>query len=236
MLHVARHLKINIRQDIKPLTHRSGMPCCMCHVKSVCMYERFHLSDVLFQMVCHVWCATLVWNWPNYSGLLTPDSAFIMALTAAATPPSLKVTVNLTHFKSSTQVISQPPKDTPTSVPISLVPSSVQSSPFLTSSSLITTLQPYYPPPHSTTSLHTTPFSSHPHPSTISTSTNLVRSLFCPGKLDRFFVIPPTTPNSVNTLLICQCLEKQVGKVSFCNCPDCPHLVTVALKTMHYLP
>lgn len=63
-----------------------------------------------------------------------------------------------------------------------------------TPSSLITALHSYCPPPCRTTPFHTTPSSSRPHPSSTSTSANLLGALFSPAMWDRFFVISPQPP------------------------------------------
>lgn len=77
-----------------------------------------------------------------------------------------------------------------------------QSSSFSFASSLITTLPPYCPP------------TAVQLPPSISNSTNLLSTLFSPAKSDRFFVIPPTAPNSDRTLFFQQYLQTRVSKVS----------------------
>ena len=155
-------------------------------------------------------------NNSNPSDSLTPGSPLTTAPNTATTTPY--------SMPTSTVVNTQPPREIPTlpSCSTALPP---QPSTSTTPSSL--TLQPYCPPLHNTTSLKTTPSSTRPRPSTTPISTTILNTLFSPAKWDRFFVIPPTAPYSDNTLLFQQCLQKQVGKVSFRSRPDRSRLITV---------
>lgn len=117
--------------------------------------------------------------------------------------PLSTLTVNLTYPESPTQIIIQTPEDSSSS-PLSAFPTY----------SLIKTLQPYCSPYDSTISLHSTPSSSCPHPSTTPTSKNLLSTLFSPTKM-HFFAIPLTNP----TLTIFYSSNNaSESKVSFCNC------------------
>ncbi|XP_069987660.1 uncharacterized protein [Penaeus vannamei] len=100
------------------------------------------------------------------------------------------------------QAETQSPEDIPT-LPTSSNSSSLPLQTFSsnTSTSLITTLQPYSPSLCNTTPLNNTPTSTCPCPSTITNPTNILTTLFSPAKWDRLFVIPPTAPYSGNTSL-----------------------------------
>jgi len=129
------------------------------------------------------------------SSLPTPDSP----LTTTITPPYSIHTTNLTHPESSTQILTQPLEDIPSSLPTSSSPLPEQSSHY-TQTSLITTLQPYCPHLHNKTSPHTTPSSSRPRPSTIPTSTTLLSTVW-PSQVGSLFCDSPKAPYSDNTLL-----------------------------------
>lgn len=91
-------------------------------------------------------------------------------LTTAITPSLLTLAVNLAHSKSPSRV-TQLPKDTLFSSPISLTPSPAQLSAFQTSLSHTTAHQLYCFLHHSIRTLHTTSSSSRPCLSTIPTPT-----------------------------------------------------------------
>lgn len=96
-----------------------------------------------------------------------------------------------------------------------------------TPSSLIITLHPYYPPP--TELLHSTPPCLPLALILLLPLPHLLSTLFGLAKWDQFFVIPPTahSPYSENALLFQQCLQKQVGEVTYRNRSDCSCLVIV---------
>lgn len=141
----------------------------------------------------------------DFDGFPTPALP-LTTLTTDANTLSLTLTNNSKHSKTPTQVITQPPESTPSSLP-TLSISTAQSFSMSTPSFLFTSLHPYCPP--TTELLHST----QPHlplapcPSTTSTSANLLSTLFGPSKWYRFCVI---VPYSENTILFCKCLHKQV--------------------------
>lgn len=102
------------------------------------------------------------------------------------------------------------------------------SSSFSTPSPFITTFHPYFPSSHSTTSLHTTLSSSHPHLSSAYTCTTLLSPPFGSTKWDSlWFHLQP--------LWQYPCLPTVSPKTSnqffFCSHYDCSCFVTVTFKS-----
>lgn len=122
---------------------------------------------------------------------------------ATATPSSIPSIASVQS--QSSHVNTQSPENIPPlQHPLLHLPPQLSSG--TTPTSLITTLQPYWPPLRSTASLNTTPSFTRPRPSTTSTCTVTLNILFNPAKWDRMYL--PTAPYSDTTRLFQRCLKK----------------------------